>query len=75
MLRHLTYSGGRLRFHADYVRGRCVKTTIEIDPEGQIAITTTNRGEAATRWVARLQGKKLLSLVDQRPGLIVTPLA
>lgn len=65
MLQHLRYTRGMLYFHADYVRGRCVKTTVEIDREGQIVLTTSNRGEAATRWVARLQGKKLLSVVGE----------
>src|SRR5687767_5090193 len=28
MLRHLRFERGELRFYADYVRGRCIKTTI-----------------------------------------------
>lgn len=69
MLRHLSFPSGRIHFHADYVRGRCVKTTVEIHPDGKIMLMTANRGEAATRWVARLQGKKLLSVVGEEPGV------
>ena len=64
MLRHLRFRDGRIHFHADYVRGRCVKTTVDIDPDGKIVLQTVNRGEAALRWVAKIQGKKMLSLVD-----------
>jgi len=64
MLRHLRFERGRVNFHADYIRGRCIKTSIEIDTEGRIVLRTVNRGEAATRWVAKLQGKKLLALVE-----------
>jgi hypothetical protein len=35
-----------------------------IDQEGQIRLETMNRGKAASRWVARLQGQKLLSVVE-----------
>jgi hypothetical protein len=54
----------RIHFHADYVRGRCVKTTVEIDREGKIMVETANRGEAATRWIARLTGKKTIGVVE-----------
>ena len=64
MLEQLSYECRRLHFHADYVRGRCVKTTIDIDTEGRIIVETANRGEALTRWIAKLQGKKTLSVVE-----------
>ena len=64
MLRHLRYEEGRLHFYADYVRGRMMKTTVNVHADGKIVLETVNRGEAATRWVARLQGKKLLELVE-----------
>jgi hypothetical protein len=67
MLRHLRFERGRLHFYADYVRGRSMKTTVEIDKDGKIMLETVNRGEAATRWVARLQGKKTLGLVGDEP--------
>lgn len=40
-----------------------MKTTIVIRKDGTFMLDTVNRGEAATRWIARLQGKKLLRSV------------
>jgi hypothetical protein len=68
MLEHLRFDHGRLHFYADYVRGRCLKTTVDIDKDGKIVVETVNRGEAATRWISKLQGKKVLSLVDDAQG-------
>ncbi len=62
MLRHLHYEHGELRFYADYVRGRMMKTTIDIHQDGTIRLETINRGESAVRWVATLQGKKKLGV-------------
>jgi hypothetical protein len=56
MLRHLTFERGRLRFHAEEVRGRSMKTTLEIDPDGTLTLETVNRGDAALRWIASLRG-------------------
>jgi len=67
MLRHLRFARGRLHFYADYVRGRMLKTTIDIDRDGKITLETVNRGEAATRWVSKLQGKKVIGLVGDDP--------
>jgi hypothetical protein len=67
MLRHLRFERGRLHFYADYVRGRMLKTTIDIDRDGKITLETVNRGEAATRWVTKLQGKKVIGLVEDAP--------
>lgn len=64
MLRHLEFPSGRLHFHADYVRGRCVKTSVEISPDGTVLVETINRGEAALRWIDRLKGKSYLKAVD-----------
>jgi len=64
MLRHLEFPSGRLHFHADYVRGRCVKTTVEISPDGAVLVETVNRGEAALRWIDRLKGKSYLQAVE-----------
>ena len=63
MLRHFRYQRGELSFQADYVRGRCVKTDIDVRRDGTFTLQTTNRGEAATRWISRLQGKKHLASV------------
>lgn len=57
MWRGLSFEGGRLRFHADAVRGRCMRTTIEVEPDGKITLETVNRGEAASGWISRLQGR------------------
>jgi hypothetical protein len=51
MLRHLRFERGALYFYADYVRGRMMKTTIEVAGDGTIRLETINRGQAATRWV------------------------
>ncbi len=50
-------------FDADYVRGRCVKTTVEVTSHGIVTLETVNRGEAALRWVDKLKGKKYLRVV------------
>jgi hypothetical protein len=63
MLRHLRFEASELRFYADYVRGRCMKTTVVVRANGTFTLDTVNRGEAATRWIAKLQGKKLLRSV------------
>ena len=60
MLRRLRYERGRLVCETDYVRGRMMKTDVTIFPDGRFMLTTTNRGEAASRWVSQLQGKKVL---------------
>lgn len=60
---HLRYKRSELRFSADYLRGRCVKTDIAVRSDGTSTIETRNRGEAAMRWVRRLQGKKLMEVV------------
>ncbi len=64
MLRGLRFRGGRVCFYADYVRGRMLKTSVEVFPDGRVVLETQNRGEAATRWVRKLQGKKTLALVE-----------
>jgi hypothetical protein len=64
MLRDLKFERGELHFHADYVRGRMMKTTVYVRQDGTVELETINRGESAARWVATLQGKKRLSVVD-----------
>ena len=56
-------TNGELRFSADYIRGRCVKTDVTIRQDGTATVLTRCRGEAATRWVARLKGKKVMEVV------------
>jgi hypothetical protein len=60
LLRHLRYEEGELRLYVDYLRGRCVKTDIKCGSDGRVTLNTVNRGEAATRWVDTLRGKKHL---------------
>src|SRR6266851_2042967 len=60
LLRHLRYERGRLVCETDYVRGRMMKTDVTVFPDDRFTLTTTNRGEAASRWVAQIQGKKVL---------------
>ena len=63
LVEHLRYERSELRFSADYLRGRCVKTDITVRGDGTSTIETRNRGEAAIRWVRRLQGKTLMEVV------------
>lgn len=59
----LRYVRGELRFCADYLRGRCLKTDIAIRPNGSVILTTRGRGESALRWLDKLKGKRLLRVV------------
>lgn len=47
-----------LHTYLDYLRGRCVKTSIDASGEGVIVLQTVNRGQAATRWVDRMRGQR-----------------
>jgi len=59
---------GTLCLSTDYLRGRMMKTDVTIRPDGRIDLITRNRGEAASRWVMRLQGKRILqALKDPVP--------
>lgn len=57
MLRHVRFVRGELHFHADYVRGRMMKTTVKVRKDGTFVLETVNRGEAALGWLARLKGE------------------
>ena len=65
MLRCLSFDGGRLYFHADHVRGRCMHTTVEIDRAGKVTLETVDRGGAAMQWIAKLQGKKAMPVAEE----------
>lgn len=67
-LDNLRYSNGNLHIFLDYVRGRCLKTTITIGKDGTCQLQTYNRGEALTRWVDLLRGKKFLEPVPSSGG-------
>jgi hypothetical protein len=60
-LMHLSYSRGSLYLSADYIRGRMLKTAVEVFEDGRIKIMTMNRGRSATRWISKIQGKKQIS--------------
>ena len=64
MLRHLRFERGRLLLDVNYLRGRCIKTTVEVASDGTVVVETVNRGQAATRWVDRIKGKKFLQSVE-----------
>jgi hypothetical protein len=64
MVRHLKFKRGTLSMYVDYLRGRCMKTDIEVSSNGVVRLKTVNRGQAATRWVDRLRGKKFLQAVE-----------
>jgi hypothetical protein len=64
MLRHVEFERGKLHMYVDYLRGRCLKTTVEVGSDGKALVETVNRGRAATRWVDRLRGKKFLQAVE-----------
>lgn len=64
MLRHMRFERGTLKMYVDYLRGRCVKTDVEVSSDGRVTVRTVNRGQAPTRWVDRLKGKKFLRAVE-----------
>ena len=63
LLRHLEFRHGKLYLYIDYLRGRCVKTSVKVDKDGKVTLQTVNRGQAATRWIENLKGKKTLRAV------------
>jgi len=54
----LEFENKCLRFSADYISGRQMKTNIVFESGGRVTLTTTNRGRGADRWLTHLQGKK-----------------
>jgi hypothetical protein len=54
---------GTLRYEADYVRGRRMKTRITVRSDGTVTLETTGRGKAPLRWLERLQGRNPLQVV------------
>ncbi len=59
----LTFNKTGLHFNADYIRGRCLKTSILVRPNGTVRIRTRNRGETPLRWLDRFKGKNKLELL------------
>lgn len=60
-----TYVNGRLRYYGDYVRGRRMKTSITISPDGSALLETVGRGKAAVRWLDRLKSKKIMQFIGK----------
>lgn len=67
LFEHLRFQRGELHLETDYLRGRCLKTFVRVRSNGTFLVETTNRGEAVTRWLARLQGRKPLMPVPDNP--------
>lgn len=61
---HLRYVKGEIRFSADYVRGRLIKTDIDLRPDGSVRLATRLRGVGPTRWIRTLRKQKLLAVVE-----------
>jgi hypothetical protein len=59
----LHWEDGALKFSADYLRGRRMKTDVVLWPDGSGRLTTTGRGKAAILWLERLKGRKSLRVV------------
>jgi hypothetical protein len=56
---------GHLRFDADYLRGRRMKTRIVVPPDGPVTIDTQGRGRSAEHWLAHLQGRERLRSIGE----------
>jgi hypothetical protein len=64
-IERLRFVRGELRFDADYIRGRRVKTRVVVRSNGTVTLETIGRGKAALRWLEQLKGKKIMQLVGQ----------
>ena len=64
-IERLRFVRGELRFDADYIRGRRVKTRAVVRSNGTVTLETIGRGKAALRWLEQLKGKKIMQLVGQ----------
>jgi hypothetical protein len=64
-IERLRFVRGELRFDADYIRGRRVKTRVVVRSNGTVTLETVGRGKAALRWLEQLKGKKIMQLVGQ----------
>ena len=62
MLARLRFSRRGLEY-GDYIKGRRIKTDLRVAANGRFEIQTWERGQAATRWLDRLRGKRPLQVV------------
>ena len=63
-LESFSFVRGELHFHGDYIRGRRLKTSITVKADGAVILETVGRGKAALRWLDRMKGKKMISLIS-----------
>jgi hypothetical protein len=63
LLLRLRFEPKGLEFDADYVRGRMMKTTVQVGQRGEFVVETRNRHEMALRWLRAIKGKKHLELI------------
>ena len=63
LVAHLRFERGALMLDTDYVRGRMMKTTVTVHPNGRLVVDTRNRHEQAMRWLRALKGQRHLQLV------------
>ncbi len=68
VLSRLRLEGRTLVLDADYVRGRMMKTTVSIEPNGKFVVETRNRHEMALRWLNAIKGKKHIRLLAHPEG-------
>ena len=64
----LSFRHDGIYFHADYVRGRSMKTSISVSSDGKVKIDTWGRGERALRWLDKLQGKSFAVVISSMPN-------
>ena len=64
LVEHFKFEHGRLHVYVDYLRGRLVKTDIDVYADGKVVIQTVNRGQSLGRWLDRLKGKRHLAAVE-----------
>ena len=63
-LEGFSFVRGELQFRGDYIRGRRLKTDIRVKANGAVIVETVGRGKAALRWLDRVKGKKMISLIS-----------
>jgi hypothetical protein len=77
LVEHLRFRRGALVLDTDYVRGRMMKTEVEVERDGTVRLRVVNRASSAKRWIAMLQGHgdtaQQLSVVGEDPGRFFAP--
>ncbi|MBA2320810.1 MAG: hypothetical protein H0V89_06610 [Deltaproteobacteria bacterium] len=58
LVEHFRFGHGRLHIYLDYVRGRLVKTDIDVYKDGKVVIQTVNRGQSLGRPLDLMKGKR-----------------